>query len=46
MSLVFFVYLFIFAIFFLKEDVSIIDAVCLMDPIEIDNNDFDAFYWA
>lgn len=46
MSLIFFVYVFISALFFLKEDVSIIDAVCLMDPDEIDNNDSDAFYWA
>lgn len=40
-------YLFIFLVFFFpqKEDVSIIDAVCLMDPVVIDNNDSDAFCW-
>lgn len=43
MSLIFFVY---FALFFLEEDGSIRDAVCLMNPIEINNNDSDAFYWA
>lgn len=39
--------LFFFLVFFLppKEDVSIIDAVCLMDPVEIDNNDSHAFCW-
>lgn len=45
MSLTFFVYLFIFGLFFPKEDVGIIDAVCLMDPVVIDNNDSDAFCW-
>lgn len=45
MSLIFFVYLFIFGLFFPKEDVSIINAVCLMGPVVIDNNDSDAFCW-
>ena len=45
MSLIFFDYLFIFGVFFPKEDVNIIDAVCLMDPVVIDNSDSDAFCW-
>lgn len=45
MSLIFFVYLFIFDVLFPKEDVNIIDAVCLMDPVVIDNSDSDAFCW-
>lgn len=45
MSLILFVYLFIFGPFIPKEDASIIHAVCLMDPVAIDNNDSDAFCW-
>lgn len=45
MSLIFFVYLFIFGPFFPKEDVSVIDAVCSMDPVVTDDNDSDAFCW-
>lgn len=45
MSLIFFEYLLIFGPFFPKEEVSIIDAVCLMDPVVIDDNDSDAFCW-
>lgn len=45
MSLIFSVYLFTFGLFFLKEDVNIIGAVCLVDPVVIDNNDSDAFCW-
>lgn len=47
-NLISIVYLFIyFLVFFFppKEDVSIIDAVSLMDPVVIDNNDSDAFCW-
>lgn len=47
MSLILFVCLFVyFWSFVLKEDVSIIHAVCLMDPVAIGNNDYDAFCWA
>lgn len=42
MSLILCVYLFIFGLLFPKEDASIIHAVCLMDPVAIDNN---AFCW-
>lgn len=45
MSLILFVYLFIFGLFVPKEDASIIHAVCLMDPVVIDNSDSDAFCW-
>lgn len=45
MSLILFVYLFIFGLLFPKEDASIIHAVCLMDPVAIDNDDSDAFFW-
>lgn len=40
-----FIYLFFGLFFPPKEDVSIIDAVSLMDPVVIDNNDSDAFCW-
>lgn len=45
MSLISFVYLCIFGLLFPKEDASIIHVVCLMDPVAIDNNDSDAFFW-
>ena len=45
MSLIFFVYLFILYVFFPREDVNIIGAVCLMDPVVIDNSDSDALCW-
>lgn len=46
-NLISIVYLFIYFLVFFppKEDVSIIDAVSLMDPVVIDNNDSDAFCW-
>lgn len=46
MNFISIVYFFFFGLFLPpKEDVSIIDAVCLMDPVVIDNNDSHAFCW-